>query len=136
MSSTQVRPAPSPELPTVAPADRFMRRLLGISSTDKKAARGAHRAFRTSIIVSAVRCLISYVAIPILIPITAISGAVVAPLSIALSLFAMVNGVISVRRFWISNHRHRWMYTWFMVVVFAVLIVALVFDINRLVTGT
>lgn len=135
MSSTQVQEAPSPRLRELTPADRFMRRLLRVTEVDKKAAGSAHRAFRTSILISAVRCIVSYVAVPILIPIAAVSGVVAAPISIALSLFAIVNGVISVRRFWIANHRRRWMYTWFMVFVFAVLLVALVFDVNRVVVG-
>ncbi|MFT4219641.1 MAG: hypothetical protein QM611_03885 [Microbacterium sp.] len=116
----------------VPPADRFMRRLLRVSSTDTGKVAGAHRAFRTAIIVSGVRCLISYLLVPILIPITAVAGFVAAPLSLALCLFAIVNGVISVRRFWVSNHRSRWMYTWFMAVVFVVLIVAIVLDVSRL----
>lgn len=131
----QVHEASVPAAREVTAADRFMRRLLRVTATDKRAAGGAHRAFRTSILISAIRCLVSYVAVPVLIPITAVSGLVAAPLSIALSLFALVNGVISVRRFWIANHRHRWMYTWFMVVVFAVLTVALVFDIGRVAGG-
>lgn len=135
MTQAPVQDAPPRVAPTFSPADRFMRRLLRVRETDKKATGAAHRAFRMSLVISGIRCLISYLVVPILIPIAAISGAVVAPLSIGLSLFAIVNGVISVRRFWIANHRRRWMYTWFMVVVFAVLAVALWFDIGRLVAG-
>lgn len=118
--------------PAIPPADRFMRRLLRVTDTDRRQADGAHRAFRTSILVSAVRCTISYLLVPILIPLTAVAGLVAAPISLALSLFAVVNGVISVRRFWVSNHRRRWMYTGFMAVVFIVLAVAMVIDVGRL----
>ncbi|MBB4138901.1 hypothetical protein [Microbacterium invictum] len=135
MSSTVVREASATERAVIPPADRFMRRLLRVSSTDKRVVGSAHRAFRVAILVSAVRCLITYLAIPILIPIAAVAGLVAAPLSIALCLFAFVNGVISVRRFWIANHRYRWMYTNFMAVVFAVLAVTLVIDIGGLVAG-
>ncbi len=124
------------DAPAFSPADRFMRRLLRVSATDARAARGAQRAFRVSIVISAIRCTVSYLAVPILIPFTAIAGLVAAPLSIALCLFAIVNGVISIRRFWIANHRYRWMYTAFMAFVFAVLAVAIVFDVNRLVAGS
>ncbi|MFT4134901.1 hypothetical protein [Microbacterium sp.] len=135
MPQTAVRETVRSESPTTPPADRLMRRLLRVQATDRRAASSAHRAFRVSIVVSAVRCLITYLAVPILIPFTAIAGLVATPLSIALCCFAFVNGVIGVRRFWIADHRHRWMYTWFMAVVFAVLTVALVMDISRLVTG-
>lgn len=121
-----------PPAKAIPPADRFMRGLLRVADTDTRQADGAHRAFRTSILVSAVRCTISYLLVPILIPLTAVAGLVAAPISLALSLFAIVNGVISVRRFWVSNHRRRWMYTWFMAVVFVVLAVAMVIDVGRL----
>lgn len=124
------RPAPTTQLTA---ADRFMRRLLRITDVDRKASDGAHTAFRTSVLVSAVRCLITYLAIPVLVPLVSFAGVVAAPIGIALCIVAVVNGVVSVRRFWTSHHRARWMYTWFMVVVFAVLAVALYADISRLV---
>ncbi|MFT4228890.1 MAG: hypothetical protein QM602_01210 [Microbacterium sp.] len=116
----------------IGPADRFMRRLLRVSPADRRDVAGAHRAFRTAIVISGLRCAISYLLVPILIPITAVAGWVAAPLSLALCVFAMVNGVVSVRRFWAANHRSRWMYTAFMAVVFVVLIVAVVLDVGRL----
>lgn len=115
-------------------ADRFMRRLLRVRGTDKKVVGDAHRAFRTSVIVSAVRCLITYLAIPILVPLLSFAGVVAAPVGIVLCVVAVVNGIVSMRRFWISDHRARWMYTWFMAVVFVVLGIALYADISRLVS--
>ncbi|MFT4213685.1 MAG: hypothetical protein QM622_02785 [Microbacterium sp.] len=120
-----------PSAPALSGPDRFMRRLLRISDIDRTAAAGAHRAFRVSIVVSGIRCLVTYLLVPILVPLTALAGLIAAPLSIALCLYAIVNGVVSVRRFWVSNHRQRWMYTGFMGVVFAVLAVAIVMDVGR-----
>lgn len=114
--------------PAESRADRFMRRLLRVSAADPSAAEGAHRAFRWAIAVSAVRCIVSYVLVPVLIPIVSLSGLVAAPISIALAAFAVVNGVISVRRFWVADHRRKWMYTWFMAAVFAVLLAAIALD--------
>lgn len=129
-------------------ADRFMRRVLAVdvepvpagsgevsgidSGIDSGASAAAHRAFRISVVVSAVRCLITYVLVPILIPILSLSGWVAAPIGMALCVFAVVNGVISVRRFWRSDHPHRWMYTAFIGVVFVILAIALVSDLSRL----
>lgn len=117
--------------------DRFMRRLLLVPeapTTDSRTVGEAHRAFRTSLIVSGVRCLISYILIPVLVPLLSFAGVLAAPVGIALCAIAVVNGIVSLRRFWMSNHRSRWMYTWFMVVVFMVLGVALYSDIARLVS--
>ncbi len=114
-------------------ADRFMRKLLFIGdNTPKATAASAHKAFRTSLVVTGIRCLITYLAVPILIPITALSGWVAAPISIALCLFALVNGVISVRRFWRSHHRKRWMYTAFMGAVAVVLVLAIIIDVRKM----
>ncbi|MFT3875306.1 MAG: hypothetical protein QM708_02595 [Propioniciclava sp.] len=116
-------------------ADRFMRRLLRVNATDTKAIGDAHKAFRYSLVISGIRCLISYVLIPILVPVLAFAGVLAAPIGIALCVIAVVNGIVSVRRFWISDHRSRWMYTWFMAIVFAILAVALYADIARWVAG-
>lgn len=113
-------------------ADRFMRRVLGISALDRGSTQGAHRAFRVSVVVSAVRCLITYVLVPIMVPILSLSGWVAAPVGIALCVLAVVNGIVSVRRFWRSDHRQRWMYTTFIGVVFIILAVALIADLTRL----
>ena len=113
-------------------ADRTMRRLLCVDGLDRGASAGAHRAFRTSVLVSAVRCLITYLAIPILFPLLSLSGWVAAPIGIVLCVIAVVNGVVSVRRFWVSDHARRWMYTGFMGVVFVILAVAMVSEFHRM----
>lgn len=108
-----------------------MRRLLGVRHIDSGAGSGAHRAFRVSVAVSAVRCLITYLAIPILVPLLSLSGWVAAPVGIALCVVAVVNGVVSLRRFWASDHAKRWTYTGFMGIVFVILAVAMVSEFHR-----
>lgn len=129
--STQVNVSTATESRHSA-ADRFMRRLLRVSTTDKLVVGDAHKAFRTSLVVSAIRCLVTYLVVPIAVPLISFAGVFAAPIGIALCIVAVVNGVISVRRFWVSDHKMKWLYTWFMVVVFLVLGVALYADISRL----
>ncbi len=124
----------TPAATRVPAADRFMLRLLRISTTDRSKAAGAHRALRTSMIVSALRCVITYVALPVLAPVVGFAGALATPLGIALSAAALASGTISLRRFWVSDHRGKWMYTAFIAVVFAVIAVTLTIDITKLVT--
>lgn len=113
-------------------ADRFMRRLLGVGAVDKRQGEGAHKTFRIAVIVSGVRCLITYLLIPVLVPLASFAGWVAAPVGIALCVVAVVNGVVSLRRFWSSDHARRWMYTWFMAVVFVILAIALYSELSRL----
>lgn len=135
MSVATSRPAttgaPRGYCSTAAP-DRLMRRLLRIDGVDLREGAGAHRAFRTSVLVSAVRCLVSYVLVPLLIPVLHLAGWVGTPIGLALCVVAAVNGVVSLRRFWRADHRHRWTYTGFMLVIFAILALGLGTDLNRL----
>ena len=122
----------------VSAADRFMLRLLRIKQVDPidiEGVKKAHRAFRWAIVFSAIRCTITYLVIPILIPIISVAGAVATPVSIGLCVAAGINGVIGVRRFWKTDHVGKWKYTWFMAFVFLILIGTLVFEVTRLVTG-
>ncbi len=117
-------------------ADRFMRRLLRIGDeVDRNAIFGARRSTTTSIVISGVRCTITYLLIPILTPFIGILGTLAAPLSIALCLIAIGMGVSGVRRFWIADHRSKWAYTGFIAVVQVLLVVAIGFDVAAIVSG-
>lgn len=127
---------PAPDFRSDGVGDRFMRRLLGITAVSRKSGAGAHRAFRISVVVSGIRCAITYVLVPILVPLLSLAGWVAAPVGIALCVVAVVNGTVAVRRFWAGDHPRRWMYTGFMGVVFAILAIALVTEIQRWVVIT
>ncbi len=125
----------APKFRSDATADRFMRWLLHISRPQKGAIMGAHKAFRYSLIISGIRCIITYLLVPILVPILSVAGWVATPISLLLCAYAAVNGVISVRRFWLADHTQRWMYTAFMGVVFLVLAFSLTTDITRVISA-
>ncbi|MGJ3508669.1 hypothetical protein [Enemella sp. A6] len=133
--STRAATPPAAATPASSAPDRFMHRVLRTSKPTKAGDAAAHRAFRISLVISAVRCLATYLLVPILIPLVNVAGVVAAPIGIALCAVAVVNGIIALRRFWTADHKQKWLYTWFMVAVFAVLAIALVADINRLVNG-
>lgn len=113
-------------------ADRAMRRVLGIRTVDVRSGGGAHRTFRISVVISAVRCLITYVAIPVLVPILSLAGWVAAPVGLVLCAIAAINGVISLRRFWRADHPQRWTYTAFIGVVFLILAISTITELGRL----
>lgn len=127
----QERPA---EVPAESPADRFMRRLLRVEGVQRtaRAEHEAHRGFRIALVVTGIRCLITYLLIPILVPVVGLAGIVAAPVGLVLCVIAVVNGIYSVRRFWISDSRHKWTYTWFIAIVFVILAIAMVSDILRI----
>lgn len=119
-------------------ADRFMLRMLRIDPAtvdkiDTEDVRKAHRAFRWAVVVSAVRCTIMYVIIPVLIPMLSVLGPLAAPINIGLCLVAIGNGWLGVRRFWKTDHRGKWGYTWFMALIYAISIWTIIHEIVKLV---
>jgi O-antigen/teichoic acid export membrane protein len=114
-------------------ADQVMRRLLKVEGDPVPGAVfDAQNKLRSSIIISGIRCIITYLLVPIVTPIIGFMGAVAAPISIALSLIAIGFGYNSLRRFWLADHRLRWRYTVFIAVVGVLLIVGIGMDIAGL----
>lgn len=116
------------------PADVFMRRLLRIPDQPKKVReRDVQRLFSTSIVISAIRCLLSYVVFPIAAPTIGAVTKVGAAIGIPVGIIALIFDVRAVRRFWLANHKYRWPFTIIYGIVIA-LVVALFFrDIANLV---
>jgi hypothetical protein len=95
-----------------APADVVMRRLLRVPQTGPKGSEAAARnAFSASIWISTVRCLLTYILLPVLGPVLGLSGTVGPVLGLVVGTVSAVAVVISMRRFWTADHRWRWGYT-------------------------
>jgi hypothetical protein len=91
-----------------------------------------HRLFNVSIALSAIRCLLSYVVMPIVVP--AVGGAARVPPAVGLpiAVVALVFDVIAVRRFWAGSHPWRWPVTFVYAVVMALVVALLVGDVVSL----
>lgn len=112
-----------------------MRRMLRIEGDPiPGAVFDAQNKLRSTIVISGVRCIITYLLIPILTPIIRLSSAVSAPIGIVLSAVAIGFGYNSLRRFWLADHRLRWRYTIFIGVIFLLLLVGIVVDVVSLVS--
>lgn len=116
-------------------ADRVMRRLLRVEgAAEPGAVFGAQQAMTSSIVVSGVRCTITYLVIPILTPILGVLDVLSVPVSIVLCTLALVMSSRSLRRFWKADHAKRWHYTALVAVVWAFLVFALADDVSHLVS--
>ncbi|CAN5307075.1 hypothetical protein BH18ACT5_BH18ACT5_11350 [soil metagenome] len=112
-----------------------MRRLLRVGDVvDKNAIVGARRSTTTAIVASGIRCTITYLLIPILTPLVGLLDTLDAPISLALSSFAILMGIAGVRRFWVADHRARWSYTAFICAMLVLLSVAIASDISTIVS--
>jgi hypothetical protein len=132
-----VTEASSPSMPSsLSPAERssvdaFMRRLLRVDTVEG-GAKAAQAAMSSSILVSAVRCVLTYLVIPLLQPMAHAFGTVSRPLSVLLCLLGGFMSIRSMRRFWATDHPKRWAYTAFASVLLTYLAYGLVTDVAHI----
>jgi hypothetical protein len=114
-------------------AEQVMRRILCVPScAPNLKERDVQRLFGTGILLSALRCLLTYVVLPILGPLLGLTGGVGPALGLPLALVALVFDVVGVRRFWVANHRSRWSATFVYAGVMALVLALMVIDIAQL----
>ncbi|MDA3039890.1 MAG: hypothetical protein O3C27_10255 [Actinomycetota bacterium] len=89
----------------------------------------ARSAFQTSIFISSIRCLLTYIILPFVAPTFAFLGQVAKPVGVAVALVAMVSIVASMRKFWRVRHRQRWAYTTLGGAMFCFLVFSLAIDL-------
>jgi hypothetical protein len=107
---TAVEPTTTAAPDRARPADAFMRRLLRVR-TGEASSRSAENVFGASILLSTVRCMLTYVVLPLLKPVVDLSGGVGPVLGLTIGTVSAVFIVASMRRFWAADHRLRWGYT-------------------------
>lgn len=121
--------------PQRSTADLFMRQLLRISDAQPRLGETELRsAFSRSILVSATRCLLTYLVIPFLIPVLGVAAELAPWIGVPLGSLAIVFNVKSIRRFWRADHRWRWGYTAIGVTVICLLVYLVAGDLIELLT--
>ena len=114
-------------------ADVAVRRLLRIPDGPPAPEGAAQRAFSTSILVSATRCLLTYIVLPFVAPALGLAAGVGPAIGIPIGVVAIGCNILTIRRFWAADHRWRWAYTAIALTVIALLLVLMVEDILDLV---
>ena len=66
------------------------------------------RVFSTAMVISGIRCALTYVVLPFLAPLVGISSGVGPWIGLPLGLVAIAANVLSIHRFWNSDHRWKW----------------------------
>jgi hypothetical protein len=128
-----LRPAPTRPAPVRPAADRFMRRLLLIR--DPRAGydeRRVYGLFSTSILISATRCILSYIVFPIFAPFISQATGTGPFIGLIVGVVALTFDVLSIRRFWAADHRYRWPMTAIYSMVIVLVSVLLVQDLIHL----
>jgi len=114
-------------------ADVAVRRLLRIPDGPPAPEGAAQRAFSTSILVSATRCMLTYIVLPFVAPALGLAAGVGPAVGIPIGVVAIGSNVLTIRRFWAADHRWRWAYTGVALTVIALLLVLMVEDVVGLV---
>lgn len=91
-------------------AEAVVRRILRVPAGGDPG-RNAEKVFGRSIVLSSVRCLLTYVVLPLLKPVVDLSGGVGPVLGLLIGTVSAVAIIASMRRFWRAGHRFRWHYT-------------------------
>ena len=125
--------APAPAVRRDRPADRLMRRLLRLPlNGPKSSAAAARRAFRTSLMVTTVRCLLMYIVLPFVLPAIGVATDAAPAIVLPINVVAVVMIVMSIRRFWRADHPKRWWYTALGGTVLGFLVYLIVTDLMHL----
>ena len=120
--------------PTRSRADEAMRRLLRIPEQQAPIDESdTHRIFSASILLSALRCLLSYIVLPIVLPAIGLARGVGPVISIPIGLLALTFDYLGIRRFWLADHHQRWAFSALYAVVGGMVLALLIVDIAHVV---
>lgn len=92
----------------------------------------AERAFSKSILVSAVRCTLTYVLIPFVFPIIGFGAGVGPWIGIPVGVAAIVANAVSIRRFHRADHRWKWPMSAINTVIIGLLTVLVAIDLGSI----
>jgi hypothetical protein len=108
--------------------DRIVRQALLIEDASPR----AMFELKGSLVLSAIRCVLTYAVIPLVVPLIGWAGVLATPLSLLLSSAAIVLAVTSLRRVWMADYRYRWPYTGFILLALSLLTMVVVLDLRTL----
>lgn len=92
----------------------------------------ATRGFSLSIMVSAVRCTLTYLVLPFMTPFIGLAPGVGPSIGVGVGVIAIASNAFSIRRFWRADHRWKKPITVLHVAVISLLLVLMFLDISEL----
>ena len=94
--------------------------------------QGLYRSFNRSVVISGIRCTLTYVVLPYLAPLIGLSGSVGPALGLVVGVVAVVANIYTIRRFWSADHRWKKPVTAISAAVILLLVVLAVRDLQDL----
>lgn len=68
----------------------------------------AERVFSKSVVISGIRCVLTYVIFPFVAPLVGLTSSVGAVVGVVIGVVAIVFNVMSIRRFFAADHPYKW----------------------------
>ncbi|CAN5907842.1 hypothetical protein BH23ACT2_BH23ACT2_21520 [soil metagenome] len=120
-----------------SPADLVVRRLLRIQDRPVDLSDGrTYKTFQRSMGISAVRCTLTYVIFPFVLPALNFATGFGPWLGVLIGSLALVCDTLAIRRFFAVDHKYRWHFSAVALAVMALLTVLLVQDVSHIVTSS
>ena len=91
------------------------------------------RTFSISILVSATRCMLTYVVLPFVTPLIGLAPNIGPGVGLTVGTVALVANAVSIRRFWRADHRLKWPMTFVHIGIMVLLTILIVEDLIDLV---
>jgi len=91
------------------------------------------KVFSLSVMISAVRCLLTYILFPWVLPLLGVAKGVGPVVGLTVGLVAIGFNIASIRRFMRSGHRYRYWISTLNVIVIGMLVVLIVRDLAELI---
>ncbi|NNC79987.1 MAG: hypothetical protein HKN94_07515 [Acidimicrobiales bacterium] len=95
----------------------------------------AERVFSKSVVISGIRCTLTYVIFPFVAPLIGITASVGAVAGILIGVVAVVFNVLSIRRFFAADHPYKWWASAMNLAVIVLLAVLFLVDSQTLLAG-
>ena len=140
MTQVTTQPLGCPFPHAVAPversrADLVVRRVLRIRERPAGAsARSAVSAFRRSMVISTIRCTLTYLVFPFVLPVLGLVTETGVVLGIVIGVLAITCDIFTIRRFFSVDHKWRWHFSAVAFTVICLLTILLAQDIVHVLT--
>lgn len=92
----------------------------------------AERVFSKSVVISGIRCVLTYVIFPFVAPLIGLTSSVGAVVGVLIGVVAIVFNVLSIRRFFKADHPYKWWASAMNVAVIVLLVILFVVDSQTL----
>jgi heme O synthase-like polyprenyltransferase len=102
------------------------------TSSARDAGDQPERLFSQSILISAIRCVLTYVIFPFIFPVVGITSGIGSSIGLVVGTIAIVANIFSIRRFHRADHKYKWPVSALNAGIIVLLVILIALDANNL----